>query len=54
MTHFKPKELRKLQYFLQEGDVCEYIGFVVKGSARTFTIDEKGHDHILKLAVEHC
>jgi len=53
MTHFKPKKLRKRQYFLQEGDVCKYIGFVVKGSARTFTVDEKGHEHILKLSLEN-
>lgn len=53
MVHFKPKKLRKRQYFLQEGDVCKYIGFVIKGSARTFTVDEKGHGHILKLSVEN-
>lgn len=52
-AHFKPRKLRKRQYFLQEGDVCKYIGFIVKGSARTFTVDEKGHEHILKLAVEN-
>jgi CRP-like cAMP-binding protein len=52
-VHFKPRKLRKRQYFLQEGDVCKYIGFIVKGSARTFTVDEKGHEHILKLAVEN-
>ncbi|MES2275712.1 MAG: Crp/Fnr family transcriptional regulator [Bacteroidota bacterium] len=53
MAHFKPKKLRKRQYFLQEGDVCKYIGFIVKGSARTFTVDEKGHENILKLSVEN-
>jgi len=53
MTHFKFKKLRKRQYFLQEGDVCKYIGFIVKGSARTFSVDEKGHEHILKLSVEN-
>lgn len=51
--HFKPKKLRKRQYFLQEGDICKYIGFIVKGSARTFTVDEKGHEHILRLSVEN-
>ena len=50
--HFKPKKLRRRQYFLQEGDVCKYTGFVVKGAAKTFTVDEKGHEHILKLSVE--
>lgn len=52
-THFKPRKLRKRQYFLQEGDVCKYIGFIVKGSARTFTVDEKGREHILKLSMEN-
>lgn len=53
IAHFKPKKLRKRQYFLQEGDVCKYIGFIVKGSAKTFTVDEKGHENILKLSVEN-
>jgi CRP-like cAMP-binding protein len=53
MAHFNPKKLRKRQYFLQEGDVCKYIGFIVKGSARTFTVDEKGHENILKLSLEN-
>jgi CRP-like cAMP-binding protein len=52
VTHFKPKKLRKRQYFLQEGDVCKYTAFIVKGSAKTFTVDEKGHEHTLKLSVE--
>ena len=52
MAHFKPKKIRKRQYFLQEGDVCKYAGFIVKGAAKTYTVDEKGHEHILKLSVE--
>jgi CRP-like cAMP-binding protein len=52
MAHLKPKKLRRRQYFLQEGDVCKYTGFIVKGSAKTFRVDEKGHEHILKLSVE--
>jgi CRP-like cAMP-binding protein len=53
MAHMKPRKLRKRQYFLQEGDVCKYTAFIVKGSARTFSVDEKGHEHILKLSVEN-
>jgi hypothetical protein len=30
MAHFKFRKLRKRQYFLQERDVCKYIGFIVK------------------------
>lgn len=51
-VHLKPKKLRRRQYFLQEGDVCKYTGFIVKGSAKTFRVDEKGNEHILKLSVE--
>jgi CRP-like cAMP-binding protein len=53
MAHLKPRKLLKRQYFLQAGDVCKYTGFIVKGSAKTFTVDEKGHEHILKLSVEN-
>jgi CRP-like cAMP-binding protein len=49
---FRPKKLRKKQYFLQEGDVCKYMGFIVSGATRMFTVDQNGHEHILKLAVE--
>jgi len=52
-VQFKPKKIRKRQYFLQEGDICKYTGFIVKGAAKTFTVDEKGHEHILKLSVEN-
>jgi CRP-like cAMP-binding protein len=53
MEHFQSKKFRKRQYFLQEGNVCKYIGFIVKGSARTFAVDDKGQEHILKLSVEN-
>jgi CRP-like cAMP-binding protein len=49
---FRPKKLRKKQYLLQEGDVCKYVGFIVKGSARMFSIDDKGHEHIVRFGTE--
>jgi CRP-like cAMP-binding protein len=49
---FRPKKLRKRQYFLQEGDVCKYQAFVEKGILRSYTIDEKGAEHILQFASE--
>jgi CRP-like cAMP-binding protein len=48
----KPKKLRKRQYFLQEGDVCKYMGFIVKGATRLFAVDDKGHEHILHFGLE--
>jgi CRP-like cAMP-binding protein len=49
---FTPKKLRKKQYFLREGDVFKHMGFIVSGVKRMFTVDQKGHEHILKLSVE--
>src|SRR5437764_1056638 len=51
-TLFVPKRLRKRQYFLQEGDVCKYQVFVEKGIMRSYTVDEKGAEHILQFASE--
>lgn len=51
-TLFIPKKLRKRQYLLQEGDVCKYQAFVEKGILRSYTIDEKGNEHILQFASE--
>jgi len=52
MTKLKPKKLRKRQYFLQEGDICKYMGFIVKGATRMFAVNEKGHEHILHFGLE--
>ncbi len=49
---FSPKKLRKRQYFLQESDVCKYQAFVEKGLLRSYTVDEKGSEHILQFASE--
>jgi CRP-like cAMP-binding protein len=51
-SKFQPKTLRKRQYFLQEGEICKNIAFVVKGAARMFSIDEKGHEHIIRFGLE--
>jgi CRP-like cAMP-binding protein len=51
-TLFLPKKLRKKQYLLQDGDVCKYTAFVEKGLLRTFTIDNKGNDHVLQFSME--
>ncbi|WP_366095171.1 Crp/Fnr family transcriptional regulator [Flavobacterium sp.] len=52
-TSFQPKKLRKKQYFLQEGDVCKYAGFIVKGAMRQYRVDDKGVEHIVQLFIEN-
>src|SRR5258705_13344134 len=50
---FTPKKLRKRQYFLQEGEVCKYTAFIVKGAMRQYRVDDKGEEHIIKLFIEN-
>lgn len=51
-TLFVRKKLRRRQYLLQEGNVCKYQAFVVKGLLRSYTVDEKGNEHILQFSSE--
>ena len=51
-SFFIPKKLRKKQYLLQEGDASKYLAFVEKGMLRSYTIDEKGVEHIAEFAFE--
>jgi len=48
----KLKKIKKKAYLLQEGDVSRHQYFVNKGCLRTYTIDEKGMEHIIQFAIE--
>ena len=50
---FQSKKFRKRQYFLQEGDVCKYTAFIVKGAMRQYSIDDRGEEHIVRLSIEN-
>ena len=49
---FKIKKLKKKEYLLNEGDIGRYQYFVNKGCLRTYTIDEKGQEHVIQFAIE--
>ncbi|MDF2383960.1 Crp/Fnr family transcriptional regulator [Nostoc ellipsosporum NOK] len=51
-TFFIPKKLRRKQFLLQDGEVCQYTAFVEKGLLRSYTVDDKGHEHVLQFALE--
>jgi CRP-like cAMP-binding protein len=50
---FVPKKLRKRQYLLQEGEVCKYAAFIIKGAIRQYSVDDKGAEHIIRLTIEN-
>ncbi|KAA2240944.1 Crp/Fnr family transcriptional regulator [Chitinophaga agrisoli] len=47
------KKLRKKQYLLQEGEVWKHYAFIIQGCLRTYTVDEKGDEHIISFAAEN-
>jgi CRP-like cAMP-binding protein len=48
----KLRSLRKRQYLVQAGDVCRYECFVNSGCLRTYSIDDKGQEHVVQFAIE--
>lgn len=52
-NHFIHKRLRKRQYFLQEGDVCKYYGFILSGAMRQYTVKDNGTEYIVQLFTEN-
>lgn len=51
-SYFQPKKLRKRQFLLQEGDVCNRVAFVESGSLYSYSVDEKGVQRIVQFAFE--
>lgn len=47
------KKLRKRQYLLQEGDSWKYDAFITQGCVRTYTVDEKGSEHVNSFSIEN-
>ncbi len=53
IAHSDFRRYLKGQYIVQQGDVCRYESFVVKGCLKSFYIDSKGTEHILMFAIEN-
>ncbi|SRR5258705_5639852 len=51
-SFFVVKKFRKRQYFLQEGEICKYTSFILRGAMRQYKVDEKGEEHIINLFIE--
>lgn len=49
---FISRRLRKKHFLLQEGNICKYTAFVERGLLRSYSVDDKGAEHILQFAFE--
>lgn len=50
---FQKKTIKKRQFLLQEGEICKFEGFVIKGLFKTYHIDSEGIEQILNFATEN-
>jgi CRP-like cAMP-binding protein len=44
------KSYKRKQFILEEGEICKYSTFVIKGCLRGFTVDQNGFEHVLNFA----
>jgi CRP-like cAMP-binding protein len=51
-TYLIPKKLRRRQYLLQAGDVCQWVVFITKGCLRQYALDSEGKERILRFGIE--
>lgn len=48
------KKLRRRQFLLQEGEICRYKTFVVKGLLKTYRLKDDGTEYIMRFAAENA
>jgi len=48
----KHQKVKKKSFLLQEGEICDFEAFILKGCIRTYYLDKEGVETILLFAVE--
>ena len=46
------KKLKRKEFLLRQGDICQTENFIVRGCLRIYTIDENGFEHIIMFGIE--
>lgn len=47
------KNIKRRKFLLQEGDIWRYYAFVLKGLLRTYSVDDRGIEHIIDFSLEN-
>lgn len=50
---FTPRIIKKKQFLLHEGSVCQYMAFIVKGALRQYIVNDRGVEHIVQFGLEN-
>lgn len=49
----RQRSVKRRQFILQEGDICQHNTFVVEGCFRMYMVDLNGKEHNLQFAIEN-
>jgi len=52
LSFYRREYVPRKYFYLKAGQVCNQKAYVNKGSARTYTLDERGNEHIIFFAFE--
>ena len=52
LSRITSRKYLKGQYMNQQGDVCGFSAFVVKGCTKTFFMDDAGQEHVVMFSIE--
>jgi len=52
LSHVTTRRYLKGQYMNQQGDVCSFSAFVLKGCTKTFYLDDQGQEHVIMFSIE--
>jgi CRP-like cAMP-binding protein len=52
LSGIKTRSYLKGQYMVQQGDVCSFSAFVLKGCTKTFYLDDQGQEHVIMFSIE--
>jgi len=48
----RTKRVKKRQFIIQPGFVCQYRSYIVKGAFRVYHLDEEGKEHTVSIGIE--
>jgi CRP-like cAMP-binding protein len=51
-SYLKPAMVKKRSFLLQQGEVCRFEAYILKGCLKKYYIDSQGNEVILQFAVE--
>ena len=52
LSRVRTRKYLKGQFMVQQGDICSFSAFVVKGCSKTFYLDDEGNEHVVMFSIE--